>query len=393
MSVLPGGQQLHRALPDLDELLDHPHNYLSEAPLAFGPRRMYGLALFFGLPGIAFLLSCVFGKPDGERLALGVGLLVGAGVWLGWSLLLRGHELVMHPEGVEVEYRESVVWAPWALFHVEGQPFVPESDSPRAGLTLPIDPRAIPYVELRRGGMVIARGLQVCGPQWFFTGRNEVTLPARYEIAESDVGELLLWLGGQLGNDLPRNPPPPEAELDEKFNLPDADPHGWMTVPLTRLRLPTCCAGCGGPRDDVLRVPLRARGDWLLGPLFGMRTAEVAVPICTVCRDHLIAEQRRGGIIGLGLGASAGAVIGLGLGAWLGDLRHLPLLLGVFAGLFAGTLAGSLLGVALSRRLPVRFRRYSPARGTVSVRFSNPVIAARVIADLREQTRERSQRD
>ena len=88
MSVLPGGQPLHRVLPDLDELLEDPHVYLSEAPLAIGPRRMYGLAGLFAVPGLALLLSCVIqGKADGERLAMGVGFLLGSGVWLGWSLL------------------------------------------------------------------------------------------------------------------------------------------------------------------------------------------------------------------------------------------------------------------------------------------------------------------
>jgi hypothetical protein len=387
MSVLPGGQRLHRVLPDLDELLDSPHNYLSEAPLAFGSRRMYGLAALFALPGIAFLLSCVLAKPDGERIAMGVGFLIGSCVWLGWSLMLRGHELVMHPDGVEVIFRDSAVWAPWALFHVEGQPFVPESDSPRAGLTMPINPKAIPYVELRRGGMVIARGLHVEGRQWFFVGRSEVTLPGRYEIAAEDVGELLLWLGGQLGKDLPREPPPAEAELDERIDLPDADPEGWLTVPLTRLRLPPCCAACGGPRDDTLRVQVRARGDWLLGPFFGMRAAEVGVPICTVCRDRIVREQRRGGLLGLVLGAFICSVLGFALGGWLGELRQLPLMLGTFAGLFVGTLGGSLIGVTLSRRLPIRFRRYSPSRGLVSVRFTNPEIATRVIEQMREQAR------
>src|SRR5262249_53560034 len=155
MSVLPGGHSLHRVLPDLDELLDSPHIYLSEAPLAFGSRRMFGLAILFALPAIAFLVSCALYPPnlakgEGDRLALGIGLLIGSCIWLGWSLMLRGHELVMHPEGVEVIFLDTTVWAPWALFHVEGQPFVPESDSPRAGLTLPINARAIPYVELRR---------------------------------------------------------------------------------------------------------------------------------------------------------------------------------------------------------------------------------------------------
>src|SRR5262249_44795739 len=59
MSVLPSGQPLHRALPDLEDLMADPESYLRAAPLAFGPRRMYGLAGLFALPGAAFLISCV----------------------------------------------------------------------------------------------------------------------------------------------------------------------------------------------------------------------------------------------------------------------------------------------------------------------------------------------
>src|SRR5690242_534824 len=140
MTVLPGGRPLHQALPDLDDLLADPHAYLSEAPLALGPRRMYRLAALFALPGVALLLwGFSGGKPNGERIAIGVGLLIAAAVWAGWSLLLRGHELVLHPDGVEFVHGETSVWAPWALFHVDGQAFLPASDSPRAGLLLPVN--------------------------------------------------------------------------------------------------------------------------------------------------------------------------------------------------------------------------------------------------------------
>ena len=113
MSVLPAGQPLRQVLPDLDDLMADPYAYLSEAPLAIGPRRFYRLAGLFALPGVAMLLSCVLaGKADGERIALGVGLLSGAALWLGWSLWLRGHELVLHPDGVEVSC--AVISAPAA---------------------------------------------------------------------------------------------------------------------------------------------------------------------------------------------------------------------------------------------------------------------------------------
>ena len=78
MSVLPAGQSLGRFLPDLEDLLHDPRSYLAEEPVTIGPRQMYGLAFLFGFAGSAFLLAgAIVGQGDGERLALGIGLLLG----------------------------------------------------------------------------------------------------------------------------------------------------------------------------------------------------------------------------------------------------------------------------------------------------------------------------
>src|SRR5262245_53833931 len=159
MSVLPAGRPLSQAVPDLDELLADPRAYLEAGPLAFGPRRMYGLAALFALPGVALLVwAALANRADGERIALGVALLIGSAVWLGWSLMLRGHEITLYPEGVEVSYRGSTVWAPWALFNSDGQPFIADADSPTVGLTLPINPDAVPFVEQRQDRAVVGYG-------------------------------------------------------------------------------------------------------------------------------------------------------------------------------------------------------------------------------------------
>lgn len=385
MSALPGGQPLDRVLPDLDDLLADPQAYLSEAPLAIGPRQMYSLAGMFGLPGLGLLLWClVQGQADGERIALGVGLLVGGCVWLGWTLALRGHELVLHAEGVEVTCFGSTVWAPWALFHVEGRPFLSESDSPHAGLILPIDPRMIGHVRLLRDGIVVAWGRKVAGPQWMFTAHDEVVLPARYEVSSQDIGELLLVLGNRLGKEPPREEPPPEFDDSPTGVLAEADPTGWITLPLTRLRLPPCCARCGGPRDDTLRMQVMARGDWVMGIfLGGARAIELPVPICESCKEYLAARQRQAGAWGMALGATLGTAVGASLGAWLGEMRDLPLYVGTLAGFFVGIFSGSILGLTWSRRYPVRVRRYSPSRGLVQVRFENAEIASQVLHQLR----------
>ncbi|MFO0879711.1 MAG: hypothetical protein U0840_20380 [Gemmataceae bacterium] len=389
MSLLPQGQQLSRVLPDLDEMLEDPQAYLNEAPLAFGPRRMYGLAWMFGVPGAGLLALCAYqGKPDGERIAMGVGLLVGSALWFGWSILLRGHEMVLHADGVEFTHFDTSVWVPWGLFHVEGRPFVPESDSPQAGLTLPIDPKMVPYVRMRRHGMDVAFGRNVDAPQFHFSGRDEIILPARYEISALDIGELLLVLGHRLGSEPPRDPPPHDAEMLEPAAVATTDPSGWITLPLTRLRMPTCCARCGGPRDHTLKLQISAPGDWALAVLpGGPRGIEMLVPVCEVCKDVIESRQRRGGFLGMALGAVIGTAVGVTLAVLLGEARDASLWVGTAFGLVVGTMLGTALGLSWSRRLPVRVKNYSPSRGIVSVRFENPEIAAGVVENLRQRDR------
>src|SRR4051794_25529252 len=103
MSVLPAGRPLRQVIPEYEELLRDPAAYLREGPVTIGPRRMYGLAALFAVPGLACLgYSAWQGEFDPEAISLGIGLLLGALVWLGWSVMLRGHELILRADGVEV---------------------------------------------------------------------------------------------------------------------------------------------------------------------------------------------------------------------------------------------------------------------------------------------------
>jgi hypothetical protein len=125
--------------------------------------------------------------------------------------------------------------------------------------------------------------------------------------------------------------------------------------------------------------------------LGGVRDLELPVPVCEPCKEAIEQKTQRGSGLGLAIGAVVGTAIGLGLGGWLGEGQDLRLWLGAFAGLFAGSFAGSMIGLALSQKLPVRLRRYSPSRGVVSVRFENPEVAQRVIANLRQHSLRSSQ--
>lgn len=395
MSVLPVGQSLSRFLPDLEDLLHDPRAYLAREPLTIGPRQMYGLAWLFGFAGTALLLSCfVAGEPDGERLALGIGLLSGASVWLGWSLMLRGHSLDLLPEGVEIHYRGTTVWCPWAVFNVDGHAFVPDADSPRVGLTLPLSPEAVPFIELRREGTPVAHGAQVKARQWLFISGDTAVLPARYEVVAGELGELLLELGRRLGRRMPRNVPPPEAhalqELNDAPTVPDAG--GWITVHLTRFACPPHCCECGTWTARVFNFPVSSRWDTAVSVLVPAgQSLELPIPYCDLCQQRQRERQRKGSLRGMQLGAGilAAASVAFAWNQGANDASFLLVL--VVAGLALGGLVGFILGALLSRRSPVELARYSPARGTVSVRFRNPEYGLRVLAAMRAQAR-RSER-
>ena len=398
MSVLPAGQSLSRFVPELEQMLHDPRGYLIEEPLTIGPRQMYGLAGLFGFFGGALLLSCLLIAPAdraellGERLALGIGLMLGAGVWLGWSLRMRGHALVLRPEGVEINYRDTTVWCPWALFNVEGHAFVPGGDNPRVGLTLPVATEAIPFVELRRDDTPIAHGAEIKATQWQLVGFDTVVLPARYEAKAGELGELLLLMGRRLGRERPKGMPPPEAyPQSERDDLPIVpDGNGWITVHLTRLSFPPRCCDCGERTQRTMNFTIASRGDqWMSILLPAGQPLEVAIPVCDDCRQHLRERQHRGGVRGLQVGSLLFCGLAMLL-AWNEGWRQRSLLLVIgLAALAVGGLSGFLFGTLASRRLPAELSGYSPSRGTLKLRFRHPEYAAEVLAAMRKQTNER----
>jgi hypothetical protein len=385
MSVLPVGRSLNQFFPDLDEFLQDPAAYLKAEPVAIGPRRAYGFAALFGALGGGSLLACaISGVWNDERLLLGIGLLIGASVWLGWSLRLRGHSLVLRPEGVEIRYFDTVVWCPWALFNADGPPVVPAGDNPRVSLILPVSPDAVPYIELRRHEFPVAHGLQVKVPQFRMTAPDQVMLAARYELAASDLGDLLLRLGGRLGRRLPGSTPAPEVVPAGDLALnevaePDRD--GWYTIPLGRLRFPPRCCDCHQPTDAGLHLPL-GDGD-IAGRLTGTaRWAELTIPICKDCQAVMRRAHHRSGSRGLNVGAVLGPISLVGFVMTQGEHRPVSLALAGLAGAAIGGLIGFLIGNGLTRPLPVRFRRYRPDKATLQVHFRDPHYADLVLAAL-----------
>lgn len=391
MSVLPAGRPVREVVPDFEELLHDPAAYLREGPIVIGPRQMYGLAALFGVGALGCIAYSAWqGEFDPEAVSIGVGLAIGALVWLGWSLLMRGHELTLLADGVEFRFRDTVVWCPWNLFNSGGAPFVPDADNPRAGLTLPVDPEAIPFVVLRRDDAPVAHGIEVKARQFHFTAANEVVLPARYEVRADELGVLLLQLGGRLGHIQPKGAPPPEAyradDLDADFPPPDAA--GWFTVHLTHLAFPPRCCSCLAETRDGMNFYADPSFDWGMRIFVPQtRGGEVSIPVCEACQGEIRRRQQRVSSAMIPVGAFVAAA-GAAFLAWLAQLRDWQslLLVGLGAGA-AGGLAGFMLGAFLGRQLPAQLRRFSPTQGTVSIRFRNPQYGAAVWELMRERLR------
>jgi serine/threonine protein kinase len=150
---------------------------------------------------------------------------------------------------------------------------------------------------------------------------------------------------------------------------------GWVTFPLSRLRFPAGCSGCGQPTGgfELCRISDR------------VHRLELLVPYCPACQT---AERRRRWL-GLGLGA---AVVSAAL-FWLvfspEDYRELGavslLAPAQLTAAIAGAVAGAALGWAAARRKPVRWRRYSWSKATVDLRFRRREYAAEVVAWVERQ--------
>jgi hypothetical protein len=394
MSVLPAGHSLLRYIPDLDDLLREPAAYLSAGPLAFGPRQMYRLAAVFLFAGACFVGSVFYTgsgtESTGERLSLGVGLMLGGSIWLGWSLMMRGHRLVLHKDGVEIIHLDNIVWCPWSFFNAEGVPHAPDVDSPLVGLTLPINPEALPYIELRRHGAAVAHGAQVKARQILFVSPHEVVLPARYEVKAEELGFLVQQLGRRLGRQLPAGAPPPEARRLDDLELaaPQLDSSGWITTPVSRLRFPPECCRCGAATTETMPFIVEGRLDWLIG-LFAHRVRPfmAEAPVCPACQEAILSARQRGGSGGATLGAVVLSLVGVLLAMRLPDADPAFLVTVVFCGATIGGMLGYMIGGALFNAAPIRLRRFSPSHGTVSVSFRNPDYAQKVIATMEAQAK------
>jgi hypothetical protein len=368
MGIRAGGDPLSAVVPDLEQLAANPRNYLTEGPLLFGPRRFYGLAAFFAVPGIIILILWGVAPQETERLALGIALLIGASVWFFFSLASAGHSLFLGPDGVEIRYRDTTVFCPWDLFDVDGTPWTPEQDTPSSGLALPVSAVAVPMVVWRRGMVELARGMAVRAPQAWFLSPGELIMPGRYELRGADLGKLLLLLGTRLGG---RVSVRDLREVDRPATgPPQADKEGFYTVTLTRFQLPPCCVACAREAETILILTATSGYSIWMDVMPGRPGGHVLnleVPCCRRCYAALLGRLHRTMVwwtITLGV---AGLVSGLLAPE---EARLLATCLGGVIGALLGLLFGTIQG----QPDPLVLRNYSPSTGTVRVRFRNPEV-------------------
>ena len=368
MSMRAGGDPLTSVVPELERLATNPREYLTEGPLLFGPRRFFGLTVLFGLPGLLFLVLWQQGIAETDGLAMGIALLIGAGIWLVYSIATAGHSLYLGPEGVEIRYLDTTVYCPWDLFDVNGEPWSGGKDSPSAGLAVPVASAIVPMVVWRRGVIELARGAGIRAPQAWFVSPSELILPGRYELNSEDLGKLLMLLGAKLSGRLSTRS---LAEQSDAYATRDratntlmpatsgsnpADDDGYYTVSLARFRLPPCCVVCAREPETTLVLTLRAGS-----------AITFEMPICHKCRGIEVGKANRT-IAGWTGGLSFFGMIG-GIFA-PGGVRSGAMIAGSIFGMLLGMVVGSLVGVPH----PIEIRNFNEATGTMRIRFVSEAV-------------------
>lgn len=365
-----------------------PATLLAQGPIVIGPCKMYFLAF------VLALLAVVYGLPTALLLAAGgplqshellhvlalpVVLLTGAGIVMLRALLKLGAKMVLRAEGVELNYRRSVVWCPWEVFNAPGGAFVKRRTA-STQMVLPIQVDAIPLIELRKSGTCVARGKDVKTRHFRVTPNAEIAFRALFEVIPRELGDLLLQLGRGLAVRLPPVPEPVRNEFIGTLSqaVPAvAGKRRWLTVSLTRLAWPPVCCNCGTPTSNWGELRAGPAGGWLLHPLvhyYHPPELRVRFPLCSVC----FARWRRRQLLGRLCGAAFGILSVLGVALAMGIRPGDPEWgLSVFAGI-----VGLFVGPKLTGQEPVQIKWYSPGRNTVRVRFRRAFYAKLFLAGL-----------
>jgi hypothetical protein len=378
-----------QVLPDLGSLLLDPHQELKGRAVVVGPARKIGRALFLGFLlglfawwAVAFVLLVVL-KGQGAAFSL-VMVFMAVLPAAGMSLMVRwvrGGEMILRENAVELKYRGTVVVCPWAVFRMAGQPFSPAPDR----IVLPVVAAAVPLVQASRDGDVVAEGMRVASQQLWFRSPGEAVLRALYEVNALELGKVLLYLGRILGSDTPAAGRALDFPLTEVIEEVPARSHsgGWLTVSLTRLVFPPACCQCGAATRGRQKF-MASESFFSLGRLTHPtrnETVPVWVPVCYACQTANNRKLNRAVLNGLGAGAVLIFVAATALFLWPANLL---LVLAFILSVLLGPLLGTLIFYQLSKKrvMPVQLADYSPRRGTVCMRFRRAEYGQQVLSTM-----------
>jgi hypothetical protein len=376
---------LAQVIPHLDDLRRDPATYLAAESVVIEPFRRRALGVLLGLLlALGLWVLCIMALqllfPVAPRVILRRRLLLGLALILPLTLLagcvwlmfrwLRGGEMRLTRDGVELLYGNQTFYCPWSLFNKEGQVFIPDP----SWFHLPVHPEAVPFVRLVRDDQVVASGLQIKTRPLEFKSSHQAIFRAFYAADAHELATLLLELGRKLGTKLPDGRYPDNSRANAVQESEPVAPvvrekDGWLLLRLTHLSLPSFCCECGCATKA--RQEFQGHSELVrLGGvnLEGGEFVTLAIPVCEECQaenrrvywDHLRDGIFRGVIFPLAFGMGLSLLVA----SWIPLIFTLPFLLlgflfGVVSGHYRGKRAAS----------PVELERYQRGEGSVAARF------------------------
>jgi hypothetical protein len=388
-----------QVVPHLEYLLLEPKKILSGREITIKPARRVASGMFLGLflgmgvwVALVFIVFTVTGPLQNaaqkqERETLGLLLLLAFLILIFLSMLImlrvvHGGHMVLNEQGVELRYRGTDVFCPWAVFNTPGQPY-----SPGYGrVVLPVARAAAGLVVARRHESILAEGNHVDTPQLRFRSANEALLRALYVVNAAELGKVILHLGRILGQAEPgRKPPADYSAVEIAEPEPVVVEHGgWITVRITRLQFPSACCDCGTTTTARQKVrcfePFFGLGR-LLNPM-GRESVHLWIPVCHACQTENHRRERRAAwyaqsLVLVAIVLTFVLVVLMPANPFFGLLFVATVLLAPGLGLTVGYRIGQ------ARGMPVQLRNYAPEKGTIALRFRNAHFGERLVETMR----------
>lgn len=395
---LDQGRSLHEVIPRIDELLADPAAYLVQEEVRI--RRDPVSWLWFVIPSIMVALTVPAALQtrtwDAEAwLALGLWMVAVCLVYevVGyWAWPVRV-EIILSASGIAIHHGRRTIRAGWALFATSGAAIVgPVSFAIGKVITVPVNPGAIPHVELFQDGQRTAVGREVQTRVFRVFSDGEIQLTDWFDANPTELGLLLLVLGNAITRPIDQDAPadtaiqaapsaqaitaapslgapvPLPAGENERWQAVEMDLAGWLRVPLTRLVFPRICCNCCRPTGDARVRAVDPALPWILEPFLVFQNdrekLHVEIPWCGTCFHQHRKRFWAGGLYG----ALGGAVVGLGLGVLL-DAPVFQFVLGFLFGVI-----GMKLGAALADRPPFEAQHHVKEQ-KIAFRFTHPAFA------------------